>query len=561
MFLNRCSAWGERDPGDAECQHGLTYSDAEAFCARVGGRLCTAEELEAGCTQGTGCQHDSDLLWSSTPGGEPTIPTCRYKATRPPNSLVNVWFWAYIPEAVSEREIQCFSIFGGSTTLMGFLDMPVDSMHPYGQAIGTTPGWVHCGAWDGGRGFRTKIAVRGVAIAWFQEPASLPQPLSETDPGRSCVGGAPNHCEALATCGHNCDTQCGGIWFEGTDLDLAAGRPATSSSVAWGGVASRAVDGQTSGNFVDGQTCTHTDENGRGVQWWQVDLGGTHEIGPIHIYHRTDAPYQDRLVGAEVVVSATDNFNDGEVCEFLDEAGAQPEVVQCSGRAGRFVTVASNTGNPLTLCEVEVRTPRVLLVSIDVVDGQIVFGGSASYEGVTIGSPSIVAGPTGEVDAILFTGSTDQLQLGTETGVDTDASWTVDCYFKTPIPQGSSWHTLTRGAGGDHQVIINPDQTSLGSYDNVGGGGFSDTGFDITSLADGWHRLTVAAGEGTATFYVDGSAVGSHSVVSESDFFAIGNYQGGGQPWGYMYGFRIYDGAIPPSELEDSVSREVGGGH
>jgi hypothetical protein len=199
------------------------------------------------------------------------------------------------------------------------------------------------------------------------------------------------------------------------------------------------------------------------------------------------------------------------------------------------------------------------MVSIDVVDGQIVFGGSASYEGVTKGSPSIVVGPTGEADAILFTENADWLQLGT--GVDTDASWTVDCYFKTPIPQSSNWHTLTRGAGGDHQVIIAQDQTSLGSWSGGGDGAFTDTGFDITSLADGWHRLTVVAGEGTVTFYADGAAVGSHSVVSQTDFFAIGNWQGGGQPWGYMYGFRIYDEAIPPSELEDSVLSVVSGGH
>ena len=63
-----CSVWGERDPGDSDCQHGLNFHDAEAFCASVGGRLCTADELDADCTQGTGCQHDFDLLWSSTSG-------------------------------------------------------------------------------------------------------------------------------------------------------------------------------------------------------------------------------------------------------------------------------------------------------------------------------------------------------------------------------------------------------------------------------------------------------------------------------------------------------------
>ena len=54
----------------------------------------------------------------------------------------------------------------------------------------------------------------------------------------------------------------------------------------------------------------------------------------------------------------------------------------------------------------------------------------------------------------------------------------------TPIAGTGAWHTRTRGAG--HQVImqiIHLDQASLGSYDNVGGSGFRDSGFDVTSLA------------------------------------------------------------------------------
>ena len=161
--------------------------------------------------------------------------------------------------------------------------------------------------------------------------------------------------------------------------------------------------------------------------------------------------------------------------------------------------------------------PPVLLVAIDVDSGgEIVFSGSASYSGSVTGSPSIVEGPGGRNDGILFGAGGDSARLG-DGGVDTDGSWTIDCYFKTPIPGTGAWHTLTRGAAGDHQVILHPDQTSLGSYDNVGGSGFADTSFDVASLDDGWHRLTVAAGSGTATFYVDGTEVGSHARVSSSD--------------------------------------------
>ena len=163
--------------------------------------------------------------------------------------------------------------------------------------------------------------------------------------------------------------------------------------------------------------------------------------------------------------------------------------------------------------------PPEMMVSIDVVDGEIIFGGSASYDGTVTGSPSIVEGPAGRADGMLFGGGGDSARLG-DGGVDTDSSWTIDCYFQTPIPGTGAWHTLTRGAAGDHQVIIHPDQTSLGSYDNVGGSGFSDTTFDVAGLEAGWHRLTVAAGAGRATFYVDGEPVGGHSTVSNSDVSA-----------------------------------------
>ena len=58
--------WGESDI--PECVHSATYNEAQQICADFGGRLCTAEELLADCTRGSGCSHDNDYIWSSTPG-------------------------------------------------------------------------------------------------------------------------------------------------------------------------------------------------------------------------------------------------------------------------------------------------------------------------------------------------------------------------------------------------------------------------------------------------------------------------------------------------------------
>ena len=49
---------------------------------------------------------------------------------------------------------------------------------------------------------------------------------------------------------------------------MALGKPATQSFTAYGGVASRAVDGITNSLFNAG-SCTHTEHH---PSWWMVDL-------------------------------------------------------------------------------------------------------------------------------------------------------------------------------------------------------------------------------------------------------------------------------------------------
>ncbi len=48
------------------CFPKATHDGAVAFCASVGGRLCTREELLDDCTAFTGCAFDKRYIWSST---------------------------------------------------------------------------------------------------------------------------------------------------------------------------------------------------------------------------------------------------------------------------------------------------------------------------------------------------------------------------------------------------------------------------------------------------------------------------------------------------------------
>ena len=54
--------WGESDAGWA-CARDKTFAEAEAICQAAGARLCTTAELADGCTAGTGCQFDFELVW------------------------------------------------------------------------------------------------------------------------------------------------------------------------------------------------------------------------------------------------------------------------------------------------------------------------------------------------------------------------------------------------------------------------------------------------------------------------------------------------------------------
>jgi hypothetical protein len=77
-----------------------------------------------------------------------------------------------------------------------------------------------------------------------------------------------------------------------TLINVALNGTATQSSTGWGGIASRAIDGNTSGIYGDG-SITHTLlEDGA---WWEVDLGSSFSFNSIVIWNRTDACCVQRL--------------------------------------------------------------------------------------------------------------------------------------------------------------------------------------------------------------------------------------------------------------------------
>lgn len=149
-------------------------------------------------------------------------------------------------------------------------------------------------------------------------------------------------------------------------------------------------------------------------------------------------------------------------------------------------------------------------------------GTTCTVSGTGIG-PSLGQPPPFGLSGYTFN-SGDALMLTSaqnDDGVDIDGTWTVDCFIQTPIrctncnnPNAgpwTGWHTLVRGKVEDHPALLwNQDESTLGAYDN-GDRGFVPTTFQMSSLADGWHRLTISGNEGQTHFFVDG---GHHSRLA-----------------------------------------------
>ena len=133
--------------------------------------------------------------------------------------------------------------------------------------------------------------------------------------------------------------------------NIAAHKPASQSSIAYGGDASRAVDGNRD-NAWSHRSVTHTDFQDH--SWWKVDLEKEESVGIVRIYNRGDGDVANRLSNFDVILLDKDGK---EVTrQHVDSLNNQPTIdVQFSGVNARYVKIELNKSKtPLSLAEVEV---------------------------------------------------------------------------------------------------------------------------------------------------------------------------------------------------------------
>ncbi|MEL7530371.1 MAG: lamin tail domain-containing protein, partial [Bacteroidota bacterium] len=140
--------------------------------------------------------------------------------------------------------------------------------------------------------------------------------------------------------------------------DLAQGKFAEQSSTGFGGVASRAVDGNTNGNWSNG-SIAHTLKTAQ--PWWQVDLGSPANITDVHLYNRTNC-CSDRMSNFYILVSP-DPFISDDLNTVLNQPGVQA-IFQASNAGspsvfsfntqGRYVRVQLQDTEYINFAELEV---------------------------------------------------------------------------------------------------------------------------------------------------------------------------------------------------------------
>jgi hypothetical protein len=146
----------------------------------------------------------------------------------------------------------------------------------------------------------------------------------------------------------------------GGHQNVAVGKTATQSSTyshSVNPIASKAVDGNTDGNFDSGASTTHTNEEEN--PWWNVDLGQAYQITAITLWNRVDC-CGDRLNNFQIILS-----EDGEtaVKTFSYSSGSSeilPFTVDHPIWA-QYVKVQILGSGILSLAEVQVFTGHVNL--------------------------------------------------------------------------------------------------------------------------------------------------------------------------------------------------------
>jgi len=262
---------------------------------------------------------------------------------------------------------------------------------------------------------------------------------------------------------------------ETTTANLAIGRPTVQSSLNFGGLPERGVDGDNNPSW-GGATCTHTDIQDN--PWWAVDLGSFYYITTVVVHNREDC-CSERLAGITAVAS-DQLLAEGDAFSTLTSStpcasdGSADSVVtlHCEAAEGQYVYLYLPSNQYLTMCEVEVfgnappAPPANLALGASVWQSSLAYGGD----------------PARGVD-----GNNDQTYGGgscTHTDIEANPWWGVDLgetHVITSVVITNRVDCCGDRLGGvtavasDQLLAAGDDFTTLTDYDVCASGGADST--------------------------------------------------------------------------------------
>ena len=251
-----------------------------------------------------------------------------------------------------------------------------------------------------------------------------------------------------------------------TTSNIALGKTATQSGTQWGAEASRAVDGNTDGDFWAASSTTLT--NWVSNAWWEIDLGETSNIETINLWNRTDCCGE--ILNNYYVFVSDQPFNSTNLNTTLNQNGVAnfyqntqagtPSIIVING-TGRYVRVQLAGEGLLSLAEVEVigcNNSSGLLnqtISFDPIPNKTItddsFGLNATASSGLVVTYSILSGPAvinGNIVTLNGTTGTVVVQADQNGNANYNPAPAVSQIFEVTDPLGGGCSTTSNIALG-----------------------------------------------------------------------------------------------------------------
>jgi len=166
---------------------------------------------------------------------------------------------------------------------------------------------------------------------------------------------------------------------------------------------------------------------------------------------------------------------------------------------------------------------------------------------------------SGGTTAFSFDGATSLVNLGTTNGGNVTTSWTVEAWINpTGFGEGNSGRIFQHSSGSLTGFIFSLDNSAVTAglqINTYAVSGFSARIGNCITLNE-WQQVALSFSSGTATFYVNGTSIGSSSVTSPSAYTGsdyIGNNSGATNTFaGNISMVRLYRNALSASEIKNN---------